>query len=411
MIQPNVGAIVVDSLHPNFLVQAAFYLSVFSIPFCYLYLPGTGERVGVARLVQLLIFLGALSQPRVCLRFFPKALFWFVGYVFMRMIWGLWLTPDLAASWWPDDLVFIGYLFPWTWVLFNVLQFPDMRQRGVWVLTWGCLACAICHIAGIGVDAAFSGAEGRSSVFGQNPNEVGATYATAVIALFGLWTSQAREWIRRLLPVPMMALIGIALAKTGSRGAILILAIGLLVLLFASPARSKIKHLASLLVFVTALAATLWQMPTVMTRFQEINPQNIGENNPRARMAPVLWEMFLRSPVYGLGPDGYQWELTRRALPYLIKERKLIDSHNEVLLLLVETGLIGFLLFSTGVAMALAGAWRAWRRAADPLPLALLLPIVIAAATVANPAQHLIFWLAMAYGLTGNATAAAAPRA
>jgi O-antigen ligase len=89
----------------------------------------------------------------------------------------------------------------------------------------------------------------------------------------------------------------------------------------------------------------------------------------------------------------------------------LIDSHNAVLLLLVETGLIGFLLFSTGVGMALAGAWRAWRRADDPLPLALLLPTVIAAATVANPAQHLIFWLVVAYGLTGKATAAPAPRA
>jgi O-antigen ligase len=411
MIQPQVGATVIESLHPNFLVRAAFYLSVFSIPFCYLYLPGTGERVGVLRLVQMLVFLGALSQPRVCLRFFPKALFWFIGYVFVRTICGLWLTPDMAASWWPDNLVFIGYLFPWTWVLFNVLQFPDMRQRGLWVLAWSCFACAVCHIAGIGEDAGFSGAEGRSSVFGQNPNELGATYAIAVIALFGLWTTQARDWIRRLLPVLMTALIGIALAKTGSRGVILTLGIGLLVLLFTSPAGLKIKRLAALLVFVAALAAILWQMPTLVKRFQEFNTQNIGENNPRARMAPVLWEMFRRSPVYGLGPDGYQWELTRRALPYLVREGKLIDSHNAVLLLLVETGLIGFLLFSTGVGMALAGAWRAWRRAGDALPLALLIPTVIAAATVANPAQHLIFWLAVAYGLAGNATAALAHRA
>ncbi len=33
----------------------------------------------------------------------------------------------------------------------------------------------------------------------------------------------------------------------------------------------------------------------------------------------MLWDIFLRSPVYGSGPDQYQFELTRRAMPHLIK--------------------------------------------------------------------------------------------
>jgi len=153
-----------------------------------------------------------------------------------------------------------------------------------------------------------------------------------------------------------------------------------------------------------ALTVILWQTPTAMTRFQEINPQNIGENNPRARMLPVLWEMFLRSPLYGLGPDGYESELTRRAMPYLVNQGRSIVAHNQVLQLLVETGIIGTLLFSTGLWLALAAAWRARHKSCGPLPLALLLSFVIVAATVTHPDHFLILWVAVAYGLAGAAS-------
>jgi hypothetical protein len=50
--RPDFGSHAADALQPNVLVRWAFYLSVFSIPFTQLYLPGTGERIGVTRLVQ-----------------------------------------------------------------------------------------------------------------------------------------------------------------------------------------------------------------------------------------------------------------------------------------------------------------------------------------------------------------------
>jgi O-antigen ligase len=113
--------------------------------------------------------------------------------------------------------------------------------------------------------------------------------------------------------------------------------------------------------------------------------------------------MFLRSPIYGSGPDRYQFELTRRAMPYLIKEQRTIVAHNLVLLLLVETGVIGFLLFSFGVGAALAAAWRARHNACGSLPLALILPLALAGVTVSDPSHHMVFWFATAYALAGTA--------
>src|SRR5207253_6227656 len=133
----------------------------------------------------------------------------------------------------------------------------------------------------------------------------------------------------------------------------------------------RVKRYVIMLLVAGVFAGVMYQIPTVVKRFAPVGSSSITQQEARARMIPVLWEMFLRSPIYGSGPDRYQFELTRRALPYLIKEQRTIASHNLVLLLLVETGVIGFLLFSFGVGTALAAAWRARRNPCGSLPLAL----------------------------------------
>lgn len=391
----------VEAVGPNAVVRWAFYLSLFAIPMAHLYLPGTGGKLGVNRIIQLLILCGVLSQPRVCLRLVPTALFWFLGYIALRILWGFWLTPDQSVAWWPDSLNFIQQL-PWVWVMFNVLQFPETRRGGLWALALGCSFCALFHIVGIGVAEVTDGFEKRSAVFGMNPNEESANYATAMIVLLGLWMSRPQHWIQRWAPLPLLALLGLAVAKTGSRNPILVLAIGALVLLLLGESLgSKARRLAILLALSAVLAVILWQIPTIMERFGKLDPQNIGANNPRARMVPVLWEMFLRSPIYGLGPDSYEWELTRRAMPYLINQGRLIVSHNLALTLLVETGIIGFLVFYTGLGAALAAAWRARLKPCGSLSLAMLLPLAITSVTVDHPVGHPVFWMTIAYALAG----------
>ena len=393
-----------DVLRPNGLVRWAFYLSIFAIPFARLYVPGTGERVGVTRVVQMLILGAVLSQPRACFRLIPIALFWFLAYCGVRTLTGLWLTPELSTLWWPSTLELLQLSLPWVWMMFNVLQFPDTRRRGLWAFGWGCSLCALCHIAGLGVEAVDKGIEGRSSVFGENANVIGATYAVAVIALVGLGMLRDVKLSHRLPLLPLIAIVGTGLAKTGSRTGALMLATGIMVLLFLGQSfGSRTKRLVTLLLVGGVLAGVAWRIPTVMQRFEKVNSSNIRQQEGRVRMMPVLWEMFLRSPVYGSGPDGYQLELTRRALPYLLKQQRTIAAHNLVLLLLVETGIIGFLLFSCGVKAALVAAWRTRFRAWGSLPLALLVPLVVAGVSVSDPSHHLVFWFATAYALAGEA--------
>jgi O-antigen ligase len=394
----------VEVLEPNALVRWAFYLSIFAIPFQRLYLPGTGDRVGVTRCIQMLLLLAVASQPRVCLRFVPAALFWFLGYAGLRVVSGLFLTPGLRHFWWPSTFELVQFSLPWIWIIFNVVQFPRQRRAGLWALVWGASLCALLHVLGIGVSAVDDGAEGRSTIFLTNANVIGANYAVAmiIVASLGLFSNVTPS--RRLFSLASLALIGTGLAKTGSRTAALLVVMGVLMLLFQSEAlSSKGRRLISLLLIVVVLIAVAWQVPTVRHRFEKISPSNLQQIEGRVRMIPVLWEIFLRSPVYGSGPDHYQVELTRRAMPHLIREQRTISAHNLVLLLLAETGVIGFLVFATGLWKALVSAWRVRTTPEGFLPLALLVPYVTCAIIFANPLGHATFWLVIAYGLAGSA--------
>jgi hypothetical protein len=402
--RPDFGTLATDALQPNALVRWAFYVSIFAIPFTRFYLPGTGDRIGVTRAVQALILCAVLSQPRVCLRLFPKAILWFAAYCGVRILAGLWFTPETSAFWWLDTLNWLQFSLPWVWVMFNVLQFPTVSRGGLWALAWGSCLCAALHLVGIGVEEVSHGIEGRSSVFGENANVVGVTYAITAIVLVGLGMLKDIEPHRRLMLLPLIAVVMAGMAKTGSRTAVLVLLMGIAVLFSQGRAfGSRIKRFAGLVLIGAVLAGVVSQIPTVMDRFEKLDASNIQEKEGRVRMIPVLWEMFLRSPVYGSGPGDYQLELTRRAMPYHLKDQTLITAHNLALKLLVETGIIGFLLFSFGLKAGLVSAWRARSKPCGSLPLALLVPLTIAGAIVSDPSHDLVFWFAMAYALAGAA--------
>lgn len=391
-----------ELLRPGLIVQWAFCLSVFSIPFVRLYLPGTGERLGVTRAIQGLIICAVLAQPRVCIRFVPIAAFWFLAYCILQVVAGLWLTPELRSVWWPRILSWLQFSLPWLWIMFNVLHFPGMGRRGLWALASGCSLCALLHIAGVGVVEVDGGIEGRSSIFGENANVMGATYAIAVIAMVGLAMSKELKLSRRLVLLSLMAVVAIGLAKTGSRGSALMLLIGVGILVFQGKSfGSRTKRFGALLLIGAVLGGIVWQIPTVMKRFER---SGLDRQENRVRMMPVLADIFSRSPLYGSGPAGYESELLWRAMPHRVQYQLTTNAHNLFWKLLVETGIIGLLLFAAGVKLSVVGAWKARLKSCGSLPLALILPQVIAGIAFMDPSHHLVFWLAVAYGLAGEET-------
>ncbi len=376
------------------------FLSLFAIPFSRLYVPGTGDRLGVERVVQGLIFAAMILKPRVCLRWIPAAFLWFVAYCALRLAAGLVLAREYSVLWWPTTLELLQFLLPWSLFLFNLFQYREMRRFGLWAMIAGASLCALLHVAGVGTVDVDNGVEGRSSVFGQNANEVGETYSFALVALVALGLFRTTETRTRFLVFPLAALCATGLAKTGSRTGALYTALGILVLLPQTRAFvPRIKRYLMILLVAVVFAAVLYQIPTILKRIAPVASSDVTQREARARMIPVLWEIFLRSPLYGSGPDRYQYELTRRAMPYLTEKQQTICSHNLALLLLVETGVIGFLVFTTGLVKTLKAAWRARSGSLGLLPLGWILALTLGGLTIGSGLFSPLFWLAVAYSL------------
>src|ERR1041384_1512043 len=132
-----------DLLQPNLFVRSAFYFSLVAIPFLRLYVPGTGEHIGVQRVVQLLMITAMVSRPRVCVRFIPHVLLWFAAYCGFRILCGLWQAPEYSKVWWPTSLELLDFYLPWAWVVFNVLHYPKFAHGGLWAFVLGASFCAL----------------------------------------------------------------------------------------------------------------------------------------------------------------------------------------------------------------------------------------------------------------------------
>jgi hypothetical protein len=391
-----------ELLRPNLLVRAAFYFSLAAIPFLRLYVPGTGERLGFQRVAQLLMLAAMASRPRVCLRFVPYALIWFFAYCVLRLLSGVFQAPEYAKLWWPSSLELLQFYLPLAWLIFNVLHYPKFGYGGLWAYVLGVSLCALLHIAGIGVEDVDKGIDGRSAIFEQNANEIGEIYGVALVALVALGLFRNTKQKLRFVVFPLAALTAIGLAKTGSRTGTLFAVLGILILLPQTRAFvPRVKRYLVILLLATVFAGVLSQIPTVLKRFQTAS-SGPATDESRVRMIPVLWEIFLRSPITGTGPDRYQYELTRRAMPYLAEKQQTISCHHLVLLLLVETGLIGFTVFFVGLGKALVSAWRARHGPFGLLPMAWLLPMTLGGLAISSNIFSPVFWIAIAYALAAE---------
>jgi O-antigen ligase len=314
----------------------------------------------------------------------------------------LWQAPEYSKVWWPTSLELLDFYLPWAWVVFNVLHYPKFAHGGLWAFVLGASFCALLHAVGVGVVDVDHGIEGRSTIFEQNANEIGEIYGHALVALVALGLFRATRQALRFLVFPLAVVIAIGLAKTGSRTGTLFAVLGILILLPQTRAFvPRIKRYVVILLLAAVFAGVVSQIPTVMKRFHTATSEPATDES-RVRMIPVLWEIFSRSPIIGTGPDKYQYELTRRAMPYLAEKQQTISAHNLALLLLAETGLIGFAIFYTGLGKAVISAWRARNGPCGMLPMAWLLPLSIGGLTICSGIFAPDFWLAIAYSVAGR---------
>ena len=387
----------------NPIVRWAFALLVFSIPFEF---PERSFPVEIPTITAAIFLLATPLQLRACYARRPAALVWFAVYLYAFAVSAAWNARHAAAtdvnnaSYGTEVTKLFALLLQVVlvfWAAYNLLQSPRVARFTLVVLALACTVRALLPVLGIArTSHAIWGGGERITALGQNANNSAMILAAGFVALLGLQYRAERPLVRpRWLVAPIIALLGLSVVDTGSRGGIVALGAGLLPLMF-SGARTLWLGVRNAVIAALAIGLvifTAYQSDSVRRRFTEAVEG--GALAGRERIYPSLLQMSRERPFIGWGPVNNKYELGLRLNERIFRRR---DAHNVVLEVLSSTGLAGTIPFLAGLGLCCVGAWRARRGRQGMLPFALLL-VVLAANMSGNWIASKLLWLVLAYGL------------
>lgn len=93
---------------------------------------------------------------------------------------------------------------------------------------------------------------------------------------------------------------------------------------------------------------------------------NVANFIPRVFMYVIGLDLFLQYPIFGIG--GANFAFLAEDYGFLTSH----EMHNLAIMLLAETGLPGFLLYTGALVAVAIGGWRVFRETSDPLYLGIL---------------------------------------
>jgi O-antigen ligase len=194
---------------------------------------------------------------------------------------------------------------------------------------------------------------------GGGPLGYGSNQTAAFLAMFGMFFWGLAQFIKkkklRLLSYGLVAITLLTTMYTFSRGAYLAFLCGVFVL---GLLRDR-KLLLLLGVFLLT-----WQtvVPTAVRERVTMTQNSNGQLEDSAQERVDLWEdaekSIVASPIVGTGFATYQFSQ---------HVDNLKDTHNWYVKVLVETGIIGFIMAFMLLQQMLATSYRLFKRATDPL--------------------------------------------
>ena len=388
----------VHSQSANILVQLAFYAFVLSIPLEY---PDRTIPVEFHTLTGAIFLAVALLQPRICFRR-PPAPFWlFAIYLYIWSTLGVLIGTRDASEFGSMFLLYLEELLLF-WTAFNLMRDEVIAKKSLLVFIFSCGVMALLLRYGYletpsDLEARYAG---RLSGMGQNPNNLAANFALAILTVIGLaYGANIRILKFRSLYLLLIPLMGICLIHTTSRGGFMAFGVGLLAFfLKRGDARSRVKTFVTLPLLLLFFISASYYTGSMWNRYK--STVETGNMSVREEIFPDAWQMFLEKPLIGWGPVNNNYELAVSTAEEG-GEHLQRDTHNLWLEVLTATGLLGAVPFFAGAWICSRAAWKARAMTFGILPLVLMITLF-----VLNLSMNWILtkqaWLILAFALASS---------
>lgn len=245
-------------------------------------------------------------------------------------------------------------------------------------------------ILGFGVDYV----SGRLIILGENPNAIAFWLVVALLIIIKETREKNTGLIGKCLSMILLILFSFVIIKTGSRGALVILAVGLFSYFGTYFLFSKKRLLIKIPVISCALAIgmfglyTIFKADIMQERFlEELDKRDYGG---RLQIWGASLEIFKSDPIFGVGPARYEREIASTFLDYK-------DVHNEYLKVLCYSGIVGGLLFLAFLSILIKGSYRYIRAGNSPLSLTYMLMLTVFLFKSGGALHTFALWFLFAY--------------
>lgn len=278
-----------------------------------------------------------------------------------RIVWGRELIPTLAFV----SVILVGMLYTpaYSYGTEKALRFVSLTMlafftplvviksyRSVWLFFLGWIGLSmIITVESLGR----LGSGGTLSAFSATTIATSRTLGVAVIILIFIVLMGKSFSLWQIAAMAALAPMGLAMAGTGSRGPLLMLA-GTVALTMVAVMLKPGRRMRALLLIaalgVVAVGAILSGLIPVaaLDRFESLWNGANADTSARSRLLvmDVAWRLFMTHPIFGRGVGS---------VSAFGVGRDLIYPHNILLELGAETGLVGLGLFLSLMSMVL---WR-----------------------------------------------------
>jgi O-antigen ligase len=311
-------------------------------------------------------------------------------------------------------LTLMVQIFFLMWSGYNLMRYERIMKTALMTLVISCSTLSAMQLLGVAqTQWEFYGAGSRTSVLGQNPNNMANNISLGLVALMGFAFGSNKTWLRaKYVAAPLAVIMVGAIIDTGSRGALLALGIGFAA--FAIRGKTlwaKAKSLVIVLAVLGGLVLAVLQTPSLASRYKRTLSGN--DMSGRENIFPTAWGMFKEKPFIGWGPIDNTYELGRR-LQIMnggrVDPDGSKDTHNMFLGALTSTGLFGTFPLLICVILCLLAAWRARRGSQGALPIVMVITVILINMS-GNWSASKLDWLMMACALaSANLLLAVRPR-
>lgn len=296
------------------------------------------------------------------------------------------------------DYVIILNLCIFFIVINHVKRDPKVLEKSFCAFFYSAFLGSVMLILGIGTEISDEGLRpGRVMFYGSGPNELGIKLASALSigAVFIFQKKYGYGLFHKLFILFCMPIIFYAILQTGSRTAISVPFLALLVWFFARVLVSKYKILAlisgSAIVIVVSVPLIIFAMQSevLVDRFLNSGVGDFDTTNGRFFYWFGFFSLLQENLIFGNGLSGFE-KISQDFFGF-------VDSpHNVLLEVTLYTGLIGLFLYSIFLYRCFYTSYKLYKHNNELLPI-LLIPSALAYIMFLQALTEKTVWLILAY--------------